>query len=318
MALPYATENQLKLLEQKTKSELDKKTENINLTADTLDDMEALITKGSITDGQICYCKEDKKLYVLKDGVWEEVGGSKSVPPTLWLIDPQTEEVRTTITEEEYNNLKNGLYNQVVYNTNDDFFSMYSPSKLFGFGEEYSFVQFKTVVNADETFSYSSMVINLITIGEKNASNEYPITIENSLTINPPSSGINKLDIEFTMNGTTTLTSEQVSLIKSYDKQYVYVKFNEGLQGDNVYIGYVFIIQDVGIFISIVSQPNISGNIVISSLIAIQDQEHETTAIHKESTIVLSRTNDGKFLKTNSEGNPEWASISIPTITFED
>ena len=75
MALPYATENQLKLLEQKTKAELDKKTENINLTADTLDDMNALITKGSITDGQICYCKADKKLYVLKDNVWSEVGG---------------------------------------------------------------------------------------------------------------------------------------------------------------------------------------------------------------------------------------------------
>ena len=76
MALPYATENQLKLLEQKTKSELDKKTENVNLTANTFEDMEALITKGSITDGQICYCKEDKKLYVLKDNIWGEVGGN--------------------------------------------------------------------------------------------------------------------------------------------------------------------------------------------------------------------------------------------------
>ena len=75
MALPYATENQLKLLEQKTKSDLDRKTANVNLTADTLDDMEALITKGSITDGQLCYCKEDKKLYVLKDNTWSEVGG---------------------------------------------------------------------------------------------------------------------------------------------------------------------------------------------------------------------------------------------------
>ena len=75
MALPYATENQLKLLEQKTKSELDKKTENINLTANTLEDMNALVTKGRVTDGQLCYCKEDKKLYVLKDNTWSEVGG---------------------------------------------------------------------------------------------------------------------------------------------------------------------------------------------------------------------------------------------------
>ena len=116
------------------------------------------------------------------------------------------------------------------------------------------------------------------------------------------------------MNGTTTLTSEQVSLIKSYDKQYVYVKFNEGLQGDNVYIGYVFTLQDLGTFISIVSQPNISGDIIIQSLIAIQG----TTAIHQERTIAFSRTNSDKFLKTNAQGEPEWASISTPTITFED
>ena len=75
MALPYATEGQLKILEQKTKADLDKKTANINLTANTLEDMNALVTNGSVTDGQLCYCKADKKLYVLKDNVWSEVGG---------------------------------------------------------------------------------------------------------------------------------------------------------------------------------------------------------------------------------------------------
>ena len=83
MALPYATENQLKLLEQKTKSELDKRTENINLTADTLEDMNALVTNDSVTDGQLCYLKEDKKLYVLKDGVWGEVGGGGGGIPVV-------------------------------------------------------------------------------------------------------------------------------------------------------------------------------------------------------------------------------------------
>lgn len=47
----------------------------INLTANTLDDMNALIASGAVNDGQLCYLKEDKKLYVLKDGKWEEVGG---------------------------------------------------------------------------------------------------------------------------------------------------------------------------------------------------------------------------------------------------
>lgn len=91
MALPYATENQLKLLEQKTKSELDKKTENVNLTADTLEDMNALITKGRVTDGQICYCKADKKLYVLKDNTWSEVGGG-GIPVVEGTFSETTEE----------------------------------------------------------------------------------------------------------------------------------------------------------------------------------------------------------------------------------
>ena len=43
--------------------------------ADTMEDMNALTTNGSVGDGQLCYCKADKKLYVLKDGVWSEVGG---------------------------------------------------------------------------------------------------------------------------------------------------------------------------------------------------------------------------------------------------
>ena len=83
MALPYATEDQLKILERKTKADLDRKTANINLTANTLDDMNKLITDGSVDDGQLCYCKADKKLYVLKDNVWSEVGGGGSSIPVV-------------------------------------------------------------------------------------------------------------------------------------------------------------------------------------------------------------------------------------------
>ena len=155
-------------------------------------------------------------------------GGEKSVPPTLNLFDFENGWARTTITEEEYNNLKNGLYNQVIYASGNDPLSMYSPSKLFSIGGEYLFTQFKIFMNEDETISYSSMVLNSITIGEKNTSNEYPVTVTVVGTINPPSasggSNIDKLDIEFTFNGTTTLTSEQVSLINSYENKYVYFR----------------------------------------------------------------------------------------------
>ena len=111
--------------------------------------------------------------------------GGKSVPPTLNLIDFENDDlVRTTITEEEYNNLENGLYNQVLYATESSF-SMFSPSKLFSLDEEYAFTQLKISFNADETISYSSMVVNTITIGEKNTSNEYPITVTEEETMDP-------------------------------------------------------------------------------------------------------------------------------------
>lgn len=122
----------------------------------------------------------------LTNGKLAAAGGA-SVSPTLWLINPNNYEVRTSITEEEYNNLKNGLYNQVIY-IGGDSSSVYSPSKLFSIDGAHGFVQFKIDANANETLSYSSMVARTITVGEKNVSNEYPITINDVATINPPSS----------------------------------------------------------------------------------------------------------------------------------
>ena len=43
--------------------------------ANTMEDMNKLVTDGSVGDGQLCYCKADKKMYVLKDNAWSEVGG---------------------------------------------------------------------------------------------------------------------------------------------------------------------------------------------------------------------------------------------------
>ena len=184
MALPYATENQLKLLEQKTKAELDKKTENINLTADTLDDMEALITKGSITDGQICYCKADKKLYVLKDGVWSEVGGGggNSVPPMLNLMDFETGGVRTTITEEEYNNYLNNLYSSVYFidstlGNNAEISTFFPELVVIDIN---GFTIYKASMDDEtNTLTPTHLVLYGLKIGEKDAiSGNYPITIE--------------------------------------------------------------------------------------------------------------------------------------------
>lgn len=148
--------------------------------ADTLEEMNALVTNGSVTDGQLCYCKADKKLYVLKENVWSEVGGGgTSVSPTLWLIDLDNLEARTTITEEEYNNLNKQLYNQVIYFPDTDYNDAYYLSKLVYAFNEFSFVQCHAVrddaLNSDRIVS---LIQYYITIGEKDTSGNYPITIE--------------------------------------------------------------------------------------------------------------------------------------------
>lgn len=193
---------------------------------DTLEEMNALVANGSVGDGQLCYCKADKKLYVLKDEVWSEVGGGgKSVPPTLNLIDIENGGVRTTITEEEYNNLLNGLYNQVIYAIDDNSNpSMYSPSKLLNSAGEYGFVQFKIVANEDGTFSYSSMYAYSIAIGEKNTANEYPITIEK------------RFEIPFGSGGSVGSSSLKIVQIENFNN------------GDHNQQGFVMPTEDVVLF----------------------------------------------------------------------
>lgn len=51
--------------------------------ADTKEEMNKLVTDGSVGDGQLCYCKADKKMYVLKDNVWSEVGGGGGSIPVV-------------------------------------------------------------------------------------------------------------------------------------------------------------------------------------------------------------------------------------------
>lgn len=183
--------------------------------ADTMEDMNALVTNGSVGDGQLCYCKSDKKLYVLKDGAWSEVGGSgggKSVPPTLWLIDPETEEVRTSITQEEKDNLEKGLYNQVLYPDGTNFW-YFMPSKMLGdksLGIN-MFAQFYLDMN---TGSITSFALYSFSIGGKDTSGNYPITIEKQVDI--PVGGSGGGNIWYNLNTTSgTITQNQYDEIKS-------------------------------------------------------------------------------------------------------
>ena len=158
----------------------------VNLTANTLDDMNALITNGSVGDGQLCYCKADKKLYVLKDNVWTEVsGGGASVSPTLNLMDFSGDRpvARTSITEEEKQNIEKGLYNSVLYADaslgNASFYSIYCSETAFYMDNSLIFsIYIFSLDETTESSSITSIRVYSLNIGEKNPDETYPITIE--------------------------------------------------------------------------------------------------------------------------------------------
>lgn len=124
----------------------------------------------------------------LENGKLAAAGG-KSVPPTLWLIDLENGEIRTSITEEEKTNLDNGLYNQVMYYPNEDStYNTYTPSKLFNAGGENVFTQFNVTLGSDSAAVKNASLYG-IAIGEKDTSGNYPITIEKQLDIDVGSGG---------------------------------------------------------------------------------------------------------------------------------
>lgn len=308
--------------------------------ADTMEEMNALVANESVGDGQLCYCKADKKMYVLKDNVWSEVGGGggKSVSPMLNLIDFNAADLlRTTITEEEYNNLVNGLYNQVVYTTNG-LFPIYSPSKLLSMDGSYVFTQFKISSNADGTISYSSMDINAIEIDEKNTSNEYPITVTTIGTINPPSasggggsgSSSSLPIIQATPSGTIgdaktyTIPAKQTSpFILAINNNYVFI--NVSINGNDYYGEYYYEYKYYYISggdTSILLRENTSMSLGSKS-IPLFTNYNILVDKHNNKTEILPCTasDNGKVLSVVN-GEAQWAtptggSGSI-SVTFED
>ena len=79
--------------------------------ADTKENMNKLVTDGSVGDGQLCYCKADKKLYVLKDNAWSEVGGSGG---QIIDINKQINPDGNTITQEGYDLIQQAYQNNTL------------------------------------------------------------------------------------------------------------------------------------------------------------------------------------------------------------
>ena len=111
-------------------------------------------------------------------------GGGASVSPCLNLLDTETEGIRTSITEEEKNNLEKGLYNSVLYFDESagplGFISTFFPEPLTLIDRNIKFSIFNfTVDEANEkiTITGSSIYSIIIDVPNKNEDGTYPIYI---------------------------------------------------------------------------------------------------------------------------------------------
>ena len=144
-------------------------------------------------------------------------GGGKSVSPTLNLVD-LSGEVRTTITEEEKTNLENGLYNQVLFpGLIPDEAQVLMPSKLIGDKsfDIRTFIQFNCVIS-DDTAAINALSFYKYSLGEKDTSGNYPITITKLFDIPVGGSGVGGGNIWYNLGTISeTITQDQYNEIKS-------------------------------------------------------------------------------------------------------
>ena len=112
-------------------------------------------------------------------------GGGASVSPCLNLMDMSGEQttVRTSITEEEKNNIEKGLYNSVVYS--DPSSDIYDLSRFFpetamivNGNLSFSTYNFSVDETANKVTISGSSSYGLVISGEKREDGTYPITIE--------------------------------------------------------------------------------------------------------------------------------------------
>ena len=151
-------------------------------------------------------------------------GGGKNVPPTLNLIDMETEDVRTSITQEEKDNLEKGLYNQVLY-PDGTAFCYFMPSKMLGdkLLDVNTFVQFYFDTN---TGSITSLALYGFSIGEKDTNGNYPITIEKQLDIPIGSGGSASIPTletrrNFIGDDDTLYSDADIELIKNQENNFI-------------------------------------------------------------------------------------------------
>lgn len=142
-------------------------------------------------------------------------GSGASVSPTLNLMDMSVEQpaVRTSITEEEKNNVEKGLYNSVIYydpSSPIDEFSTIFPQPATSINGIFGFSKYN--LSVDETtnkiniLSSSSYVLDISM--EKNEDGTYPISIQKQEELEATFGGGGSVD-------TSTLTEKNVVIVEA-------------------------------------------------------------------------------------------------------
>lgn len=267
--------------------------------------------------------------------------------PTLSLVDMSTQKVRTTITETEKNNLAKGVYNQVIYTTTfDNPFDVYSPCKIIvSNGLSGAFAQFDCSPNADKTSgTIQSFTIYDYTIGDKNASGEYPINIVKHQSLNVGgaiSANIELNDeqwhtytnddyIDFTeeqynilknnyiINVSYTLANSKVLLISSFRTNAIDIDNAPNTQISFMWsnLGHIFYMCQTNItehprrfeFFNLETQYGIYSSDASKLTITIHNNNANSNTLFY--TIPYYGGLDlNKFLKVNGNGNLEWADL---------
>ena len=163
--------------------------------------------------------------------------GTSNVSPTLNLINFDTGEIRTTITEEEKTNLDKGLYDQIVVTIpseeDETSSTLFFPTKLFTINQDpekaFVFSQFKTTSDGSKI---SSIGLYILQVGAKNDNNEYPVTIvangvcdiggsggsgENDLRVNTWTLTQEEFNTLLYLGDRINLTNKEEEMIKSSD-----------------------------------------------------------------------------------------------------
>lgn len=172
----------------------------------------------------------ENELYLTPDNSTE---GGASVSPCLNLMDMDTGDVRTSITEEEKTNLENGLYNSVLYidgSSPADEFSLYFPECLSGLGYEI-FTKFNVEFDeASNTTTIVGMSGYQMKLGEKGSDGNYPITITKTLNATFGGGGggsdANNYLVKDIVNDSVTLTNDEFKKLAESNCMFVLRRTN--------------------------------------------------------------------------------------------